>query len=83
MTSFREDLGIQSFEAGRDRWHARIRRTNRRPLIVDAVACPHPEVGFVSPDGTAAIGDAQTHIDRFGPRTSRSDMSEIQLPTLA
>lgn len=82
MTSFREEFGIESFEAGR-RWHARIRRTSRKPLIINGVAVPHLEVGFAWPDGTAAIGDAKTPIDRFEPRASHSDTSGIQLATNA
>lgn len=59
MTSFREDVSSESFEAGRDLWHARIRRANREPLIVNggafphSVACPHLKVGFA---GTARSG---------------------------
>ena len=83
MTSFREDFGIENFEAGRGRWHARIRRANQKPLIINGVAFPHLAVGFVWPDGTAAIGDAQAHIDCFGPRASHSDTSGIQLATNA
>jgi hypothetical protein len=83
MTSFREEFGIESFEAGRDLWHARIRRTNPKPLTISGVAFPDLEVGFVWPDGTAAIGDAQTHIDRFGARASHGDTPGLHLPTIA
>jgi hypothetical protein len=80
MTSFREDFGIEIFEAGRGQWHARIRRAKHKPLIINGVAVPLLEVGFARPDGTTAIGDAKTHIDRFEPRASHSDTSGIQLP---
>ena len=83
MTSFREDFGIEIFEAGRGRWHARIGRTNHKPLIINDVAVPYPEVGFAWPNGSAVIGDAKTHIDRFEPRASHSDTSGIQLATNA
>src|SRR5689334_18104212 len=71
MTSFREDSGNESFEAGRDLWHARIRRANRNPLTVHGVAFPHLvarsylEVGSGWPDGTTTIGNLRTHVDCF------------------
>jgi hypothetical protein len=83
MTSFREDFGIEIFEAGRGRWHARFRRANHKPLIINGVAVLHLEAVLPWPDGTAAIGDAKTHIDHFEPRASHSDTSGIQLATNA
>lgn len=83
MTSFREDFGNQSFETGRVRWHARIGRANRTPLILNRVVFSQLEVGFVWPDGTAAVGDALPHIDRFERRASHSGTSGIQLPIMA
>jgi hypothetical protein len=56
MTSFREDFGIESFEAGRGRWHARIRRANQKPLIINGVAFPHLEVGSAWPTGRPRSG---------------------------
>jgi hypothetical protein len=85
MTSFREDFS-ESFEAGRDLWHARIRRANREPLIVNggafphSVACPHLKVGSA---GTAAIGKARTRIDSFEPQALHSDTSGIQQASIA
>jgi hypothetical protein len=83
MTSFREDFISESFKAGRNRWHARIRRANSRPFIITGVGFPHLEVGSARPDGTAAIGDAQTSIGRFEPRASHSDIFGIQHATIA
>ena len=84
MTSFHGEFGIESFEAGRGLWHARIRRANHGPLIIDGVAFPHLEVGFAWPDRTAAIDDAKAHIDRFGPRWAAHDhTSATHLTTIA
>ena len=84
MTSFHGEFGIESFEAGRGLWHARIRRANHEPLIINGVAFPHLEVGFAWPDKTAAIEDAKIHIDRFGPRWAACDETSVtQLTTIA
>ena len=84
MTTFHGEFGIESFEAGRGLWHARIRRANYEPLIIDGIAVPHLEVGFAWPDGTAAIDDAKAHIDRFGRRLlARHNTSRIQRTTIA
>jgi hypothetical protein len=74
MTSFYEDFAIECFEAGRGLWHARIRRADRKPLVINGVAFPLLEVGFAWSDRKAAIEDAKSHIDRFGLRwTARQD----------
>ena len=83
MTSFREEFDVESFKAGRNRWHARIRRANSRPFIIAGVGFPHLEVGSARPDGTAVIGDAQTFIGRVEPRALHSDTSGIQHATIA
>ncbi len=84
MTSLHGEYSIESFEAGRGLWHARIRRADEKPLIVNGSAFPHLEVGFAWTDRTAAIEDARTYIDRFGPRwAARSETSGIQPVTIA
>jgi hypothetical protein len=84
MTSFHGEFGIESFEVGRGLWHARIRRANHEPLIINGVAFRHLEVGFAWPDRTAAINDAKAHIDRFGPRwAARDDTSGTHITTIA
>jgi hypothetical protein len=84
MTTFHGEFNIESFEAGSGLWHARIRRTNKEPLIINGVAFPHLEVGFAWPDRAAAIEDAKTQIDRFGPRwDARDDTSARQLSAVA
>ena len=55
---------IQSFEAGRGQWHARIQRADRAPVVIDGLAFPTLEVGFAWSDPDAAIADAKAHIDQ-------------------
>jgi hypothetical protein len=63
-----DGFDIESFEAGRNLWHARIRRTDAAPVVIDGVPFPALELGFAWPDPDAAIADAISHIDRFGRR---------------
>ena len=46
---------IQSFEAGRGLWHARIQRADQAPVVIDGMAFPTLEVGFAWSDPEAAI----------------------------
>ena len=59
---------IQSFEAGRGQWHARIQRTDLAPVVIDGMPFPTLEVGFAWPDPDAAVADAKAHIDRLERR---------------
>jgi hypothetical protein len=68
MTSVYGDYEIESFEAGRGLWHARIRRADQFPLLINGCAFPSLEVGFAWPDEGAAIDDAKHHIDHFKHR---------------
>jgi hypothetical protein len=54
---------IESFEAGTGLWHARIRRADFEPVIIDGVLFSTLEVGFAWSDPDAAIADAITQID--------------------
>jgi hypothetical protein len=56
---------IEPFEAGRGLWHARIRRTDQRPVDIDGVSFSALEVGFAWSDPDAAIADAKIQIDRL------------------
>jgi hypothetical protein len=56
---------IESFEAGKGLWHARIRRADLNPVIIDGVLFSTLEVGFAWSDSDAAIADAKTQIDRL------------------
>jgi hypothetical protein len=53
---------IESFEAGRGLWHARIRRADLKPVIIDGVLFSTLEVGFAWSDPNAAIADAISQI---------------------
>ena len=72
MTSPYDGFDIESFEAGKGQWHARIRRTDRQPLIIDGIAFAVLDVGFAWNDPEQAIADAKDHIDRFGLRSRGS-----------
>jgi hypothetical protein len=71
---------IESFEAGRGLWHARIRRADLTPVVIDGVLFSALEVGFAWSDPDSAIVDAKTQIDRLklnryaaaGPQAERS-----------
>jgi hypothetical protein len=65
MTCLYDDFAIECFEAGRGLWHARIRRADRGPLVINGVSFPSLEVGFAWSSSQAAIADAKSHIDRF------------------
>ena len=56
---------IESYEAGRGLWHARIRRADLAPVIIDGVSFAAIEVGFAWSDPAAAIADAKIQIDRL------------------
>ena len=56
---------IETFEAGRGLWHARIRRADYEPVIIDGVSFPALEVGFAWYDAETAIADARAQIDQL------------------
>jgi hypothetical protein len=56
---------IESFEAGTGLWHARIRRADQHPVVIDGVLFAVLEVGFAWSDPDAAIADAKSQIDHF------------------
>jgi hypothetical protein len=60
-----DGFAIETFEAGRGLWHARIRRTDRKPVVIDGVLFAAIEVGFAWSDPEAAIEDAKNQIDRL------------------
>jgi hypothetical protein len=70
MTHLHDGYDIESFEAGRGLWHARIRRADRAPLLIDGSPFPTIEVGFAWSDEQSAIADARHHIDRCKHRWS-------------
>ncbi|MBU6459076.1 MAG: hypothetical protein KGQ48_16310 [Bradyrhizobium sp.] len=68
MTRRYGGFDIESFEAGRDLWHARIRRADSTPVVIDGVVFPILELGLAWPDPEAAIAHAVSHIDLHGRR---------------
>ena len=72
---------IQSFEAGRGQWHARIQRTDLAPVVIDGLAFPTLEVGFAWSDPDAAIAHAKAHIDRNSQRYATEAASARQKPS--
>jgi hypothetical protein len=56
---------IEAFEAGKGLWHARIRRADLNPVIIDGVSFPALEVGFAWYDPETAIADAKTQIEQL------------------
>ena len=59
---------IESFEAGRGLWHARIRRADQEPIVIDGVLFSTLEVGFAWSSPDAAVADAKTQIDHLNQR---------------
>ena len=68
MTFVYDGFDIESFEAGKGLWHARIRRSDQQPVVIDGIAFAALDVGFAWNDPEQAIADAKSHIDRFGLR---------------
>jgi len=66
MACLYDGFDIESFEAGKGLWHARIRRADQQPVVIDGISFAALDVGFAWNDPEAAIADAKSHIDRFG-----------------
>ena len=64
---------IETFEAGRGLWHARIRRADLEPVIIDGVSFPELEVGFAWSQRDAAVSDAKTRIDYLNQRSVNAE----------
>jgi hypothetical protein len=73
---------IESFEAGKGLWHARITRADLMPVIIDGVLFSTLEVGFAWSDPDAAIADAKTQIDRLKLKryATAGQMAQAELP---
>lgn len=77
-----EGFAIECYEAGKNLWHARLRRTDLKPVCIAGVLFPALEIGFAWPDPNAAMTDAKNQIDRLNlkryasagqtPQTERS-----------
>jgi hypothetical protein len=73
---------IESFEAGKGLWHARIMRADLTPVVIDGVLFSTLEVGFAWSDPDAAIADAKTQIDHLKLRryATARQMPQMELP---
>ncbi|MGA7804348.1 MAG: hypothetical protein WCB02_06935 [Bradyrhizobium sp.] len=71
MISSYDGYEIESFEAGRGLWHARLRRSDLTPFFINGSPFPTLEIGFAWPDEDSAIVDAKKHIDRCKHRWSK------------
>jgi hypothetical protein len=68
MTCEYGDYQIECLEIGKGLWHARIRRADLKPVMLDGVLLPTLEMGFAWSSPDAAIADARTQIDKFTRR---------------
>lgn len=66
-----EGFKIDSFEAGKGLWHARITRADMKPVIIEGVPFSALEVGFAWSNPDAAVEDAKTQIDRLNRRYAK------------
>jgi hypothetical protein len=71
-TSGYRNFAIEAFEAGKGLWHARFRRSDLEPLLIDGIALASIEIGFAWPDPQSAIMDAIFQIDRLRDSPSLS-----------
>jgi hypothetical protein len=69
---------IESFEIGKGLWHARIRRADLRPVVIDGVLFSALEVGFAWSDPDAAIADAITQIEQLNLKQYPTEGQEPQ-----
>jgi hypothetical protein len=68
MTCDYDGFNIESFEAGRGLWHARIRRADLKPVVIDGLVFSSLEVGFAWSNPDAAVTDAKSQIDQLKRR---------------
>ena len=77
-----DGFDIEPFEAGNGLWHARIRRADQKPVLIDGISFSALEVGFAWSDPDAAIADAKIQIDtlrlqRYG---TTAEMPRLEQP---
>jgi hypothetical protein len=63
-----DEFAIETFEAGKGLWHARIRRVDLKPVVIDGVSFPTLEVGFAWSNPDTAAADAKAQIDWLNQR---------------
>src|SRR3954454_23305663 len=59
MTCDYNGFSIESFEAGTGLWHARIRRADQEPVVIEGLPFAALEVGFACADPADAIATAK------------------------
>ena len=74
---------IESFEAGKGLWPARIRRADLKPVNIDGVSFSTLEVGFAWSDPDAAIADAKVQIDQLKLKQYAGQMLQAELQIAA
>jgi len=79
MTFQYDGFNIESLEAGGGWWHARIRRADLKPLLIDGALFTKVEVGFAWPDQDAAVADAKKHIDRCKDRWAEPEQLAYEI----
>jgi len=63
---FYREFEIETFEVGRGQWHARVRRRDRAPTVVDGIEFEVLHIGFAWSTNEAAESDARNYIDNMG-----------------
>jgi hypothetical protein len=71
-----DGFNIESFEAGKGLWHARIRRGDLKPVSIDCVLFSALEVGFAWSNPDAAVADAKIQIDHLNRRGAAVGQTE-------
>ena len=74
MMNYR-NFEIEAFEFGRGQWHARCRRADHKPTLIDDVELDFLDVGIAWPSVDAAMADAQNYIDRMNERLNAARAS--------
>jgi len=59
------DFEIETFELEHGQWHARCRRADHRPTLIDGVELDFLDTGIAWPTIEAAMADAQKYLDRM------------------
>ena len=57
------DFHIETFEVGRGLWHARFRRADQKPTLLDGLEFEYLDVGIAWPSIETALTDARKFID--------------------
>jgi hypothetical protein len=60
-----KNFEIEPFELGRGLWHARFRRADKKPVVLDGVLFSTLNAGLAWPSPDAAVDDAKAAIDRL------------------